>query len=283
MGKKTTRKILFLIILGLVVVVFAKNLSSSFFFKKNDRINLVVYGKYPVFYSLGLTDKVNYKMEFYPDIEIQIPGGYANYRMGALGKLASLERKPQLIGRSFSLITASFIDAYFYHDSEEIFYGGQDSFSSEKMLDIKSLFADKSNIGFFDRIFLMTQFIGKKKQDMINLPPKTGDELIKSYGGYFYQEKYRREKNNLQVVYQENYKTAEDLAKIIENNGIRVVDISQKDLGIKKCEVWENKREFSSTAQGLADFFNCKLKKNNTEISDIILILADLEKEWEIK
>jgi len=271
-----------ILIIFIICLFLFKALTSSFFFKRKDRINLVIYGKYPVFYSLGLNDQVNYQMRFYPDFEIEIPGGLGNYRIGALGKFVALEKKPELFKKVFSQATYSYLDSYFYHKNE-IFYGGDDPSAQIELLDYKTFLTYSSNINLIDRLFFITQFVGKKKQDFINLFPKAGNEFIKSYGGYFYQKNFRTEKNNLQIIYKKSYKTAEMIGNIIEGNGIRIVDISQKDLSSGKCEVWENSDKFSQTAVGVADFFQCSLKKKQAEISDIILILGSLEKTWEIK
>jgi hypothetical protein len=38
----------------------------------------------------------------------------------------------------------------------------------------------------------------------------------------------------------------------------------------------------SQTAYDLSVFFHCPIKKGNTDVYDIIFILGDVEKEWEV-
>ena len=85
------------------------NLRSSAFFQKKDRVNTVFSEEKITYYSLGLTDKVNYYISFYPDLEVVVPGGYGYYRLGALAKLTSLEKNPDLPKQTSLSHTKSFL------------------------------------------------------------------------------------------------------------------------------------------------------------------------------
>src|SRR3989338_115708 len=110
-----------------VFYLIGKDLYSSAFFQRKDRINLVISQDQIAVYSLGLVDRVNYFIPFYPDLDVIIPGGYGFYRLGALAKLVSLEKNPDLFRKTYSMITSSFVDFYFYSsvssDKIEIIFG----------------------------------------------------------------------------------------------------------------------------------------------------------------
>ena len=280
MGKKNSKKIIFLVLIIIVVFIFVKNLVSSYFFQKKDRINFVIYDKEPIFYSIGIKDKIHYRLKFYPDYVMVVPGGYGNYRIGALGKLINLEKNPDLFKKTFSLSTLSFTDNYFYKESQEIYYG---SVNKNNFSNLLKLFTYSTNLNFFNRVYIYWQLISKKEQDYSDLELGSKKKFARLYSGYFFQKMYRDEKKNIQIIYYKNYDTANEISNIIEGNGIRVVDISENKIEKGKCRVIEESNKFSNSSKKLAEFFSCDLKKGQTETSDIIMILGDLEKSWEVK
>lgn len=280
-------------ILSLILFYFYKSLKSSLFLQNKDRVNLIFYGEFPVFYSLGISDDVNYVLNLFPDLQILVPGGYGYYRVGAIGKLISLEKKPELLKTAFSLGTLSFIDFYFYKNYSNIYFGNKESKVSYYPR-FKDFFMQSSNASYFDRIYLFLRFFNnrrgkfktikfiptEKKDDRLSF---LDDNFFKNYQGYFYQKIYRDERKNVQIIYNNSYKTASYVSQIIEGEGVRVVDLQKSPSPQKKCMIIENNPRFSKTANALASFFKCNLKKNKTEISDIILILGDREKDWEVE
>ncbi len=281
------------IIVFFIVLFFFNSLKKSLFFQKRDRINLVFYGEKTIFYSLGLADRVNYWLYFYPNLKVKIPGGYGNYRIGALGKLIDLEKQPKIFIKTFSLATSSFVDFYFYPKKTEVYYGEKDEERYPFFLpNLKQLFFYRSNSNFFDRIYIFFKLREKRETEFIDLNLKSttinSDELFlednfaKTYQGYFYEKTYRNEKKTVQLSYTKNHLTADYVSKIIEGTGIRVVDLLYTKEKTPACLVIENEPKFSKTAQVLADFFDCSLKRDKTEISDIILKLGEREGEWEI-
>jgi len=147
-------------------------------------------------------------------------------------------------------------------------------------------------VAFFDKIYIWFCFFGKKSTDFTEIDIKTkvvnedkvflDDIFSKTFIGYFYQRKFRDEQKSIQLLYQKKYQTALYLSKLIEGNGIRVSDISQKNMG-EQCIVIESVNgRFSETASSLSKFFNCPLKKSKTEISDIIIYLGNIERKWEV-
>src|SRR3989344_6190939 len=167
-------RIFSLIIIFYLLII---NLRQSAFFQKKDRINIVVNQDQIAYYSLGLSDNVNYFISFYPDLNVAVPGGYGVYRLGALAKLSSLERKSDLFNKTYSSLTSSFTDFYFYPGSSlnkvEVLFGkNKDDFFLPKTYFI---FFAKSNAHFFDRLYLSFQFLGKTRSQfkIISLLPNT--------------------------------------------------------------------------------------------------------------
>src|SRR3990172_9716824 len=279
-----------------VFYLIGKDLYSSAFFQKKDRINVVFSQEQIAFYSLGLVDKVNYFISYFPDLEAVVPGGYGYYRLGALAKLSSLEKKPDLFKKTYSMATSSFVDFHFYpsasSDKIEVLFGKEEKDFSIPGFNL--IFFGTSNAQFVDRIFLYLQFLGKTKgqfKNITSLPMiKKADRTIissndffKTYQGIFYKKTYRTEQRNVQILYTKSYKTAQLLGQILEGEGIRVVDLSKSDLGGKKCQIYEEKKHFSNTALSIGQFFGCQLSSRETEAYDIIFRLGEKEDEWDVE
>jgi len=275
-------KIGFCLIIFYLIIAISKDLRKSIFLSNQNRINLVVFKKSPVFISCDLKNKTSYYFDLYPDIKIQVPGGYGEYRLGALLKLAELEKRPEIIQRTFSLLTNTFIDYYFYPNKTEIYFGkeeGKDTISSISLLDVLK---SKSNANFFDRIFIYFTLLNQNKRQKLNYQPLS---FAFDYQGYFYKESLRAEKANLQILYTSSYKTALNLSKIFEGEGIRVADISETKKNTEdnsnRCLILQSKKT-SFTASYLARYFNCDVKYNEqTGVYDLVFYLNSLEKLWE--
>ncbi|MEK7633450.1 MAG: hypothetical protein AAB437_01250, partial [Patescibacteria group bacterium] len=73
------------------------------------------------------------------------------------------------------------------------------------------------------------------------------------------------------------------IGQMIEGEGIRVVDLSDQGNNLPKCLLVSNKETSKSkTSLRLADFFKCRTQIGETTVSDIILELGSLEKEWAV-
>ncbi len=264
------------------------SLRDSLFFKKRDRLNIVFYGEETAFYSFGFQDGVNYFISYPADIKIFVPGGFGYYRLGALGKLVSLEKNPDIFKKAFSNTSGSFIDLYFYSPKNDIYFG-----QAKKVVffpEFKDIFLKKTNASLIDRIYIFSLFLRKQKNNFVQIPTlpvkkEQGDIYFdekKFYDdqlGFFYQESMRQEKAAVQIVYSNSEDNAVLLSKIIEGEGIRVVDISYKQT-VKDCVVFEDNKQSLKTTEVLASFLDCPKKKKNTNPYDIILELGQKEKEW---
>lgn len=288
--RNSTQLTIYLILLVVGIFFIGWSFYNSLFIKHPDRINVVVYGQKTALYSLGKTDRINYFTYIYPDLKVVVPGGYGYYRVGALGKLISLEKEPELMTRIFSAATSSFVNYYFYPKSEAIYYGGRQT--DEIFLpSAKQIWFDASNASLLDRLYLWLTFATAKKSDFSNIDTypvkkqqqeKILDEsnLAKRYQGFFYHRTYREEKRTVQIVYSKDYNSAVIVSRILEGSGVRVVDISQEDNQPEVCTLTEEGERFSQTAKDLVTFLHCKLISGKARVSDIILELGDQEQVW---
>ena len=278
----------------LVMFIFVYNqFTKSLFVTSRDRINIVLYDSKPRIYSFGLRDGIHYYISFSPDTRVDVPGGYGYYRLGALGKLVDLEKNPDIFQKAFSSASSSFIDRYFYDPHTQSVFYGKVTEEDPPIPRITEWIKYKSDANIFDRLFIILFMLGKRNHDFTNLLVQVShvdtnvvlsdDEFVKSYQGYLYQKKYRDERKTIQLYYGSSYKTAVEISKIIEGEGIRVVDLTKLTKTTKECKVVESGKEFSQTSRALSTFFHCSLIFGKTDLSDILLILSEpVEKKWEV-
>lgn len=292
----TIYKYLYVIIVLFILLYFLYKIilsfSQSLFVSNRNRINIIMYGAESTFYSLDKKDTRHYVMYFAPDLKMQVPGGYGNYRVGSLGKLVDLEKKPDLFSKTFSFATTTFVNYYFYPGGEEVFYG-KDSPVEKKEAKITDILFSKSNSGFFDRMYLAFFFVSKNTDDfnLIEYSERVNaiqndvyfqdDSFVKESIGLLYQTLYRDEQKSIQILYNENYDVAQSIGNLLEGNGIRVNDLSLDINKSKVCSVVESAPTHSNTAQDIAEFFKCELKKGSTDVYDIIFIIGNREEDWE--
>ncbi len=299
--RRKNKKSVYLYFLLIFFVFYAiffifKSIKSSVFFKGKERINIFFYGEKNLFYSLG--KDLNYFFSLPSGIKVLTPGGYGYYRLGGLGKLVFLEKKPEIFKKTSSLVTSSFVDLYFYPPQQNIYYGKEKT-SGFVLPTFNQIFFYKTNGNFIDRILLSVFLLRRNSNNfkIISYIPlvKKGNEaffddekFFEIYQGLFYKKTYRDLKDNVQIIYTKSYKTAILLSRIIEGEGIRVVDISYKrkfDINwqnLTKCLVIENKKNPSLITQDLKNYFGCQFVQKETDLSDIILVLENLENEWQI-
>ena len=296
--KREKQRFYYSIIIGFIVLYgllsLVRLLEKSLFFNHKERINLIFYSANPRFYSLGLIDKVNYQLSFFPDLTLTVPGGYGDYRVGALGKLIKLEKKANILQKISSYNLGNFTDFYFYKPSGQIFYGQGRAIKDIPL--VREVFTLKTNASFFDRLYLGLFFIKNNQAKFIELATpesykKSDKEILfnrdyfyKSHLGFFYKKSYRNENKDIQIIYTKSYQTAKAISEIFEGEGIRVVDYTKnnQDETKERCLVVENEKKASQTARTIANFFNCSLKFGKTNVSDIIVYLNKLEVEWEV-
>ncbi|MBI2052032.1 hypothetical protein HYT33_04725 [Candidatus Roizmanbacteria bacterium] len=278
-----------LILLG-ILALLVRSIFLSLFIQGKERINIISYKDTIAFYSLGNADRVSYLVYFAPDQKVFVPGGYRYYRFGALGKLVLLDNKPQILKKAFSSATSTFIDYYFYPNKPEVIYG-RDTPSAVELPGFSDIFFARTNASFIDRIYMYLKFRISKKSDYTTIKEigkkEKGESIFKEdgfakkYQGFFYQKTYRTEKQTVQIIYTKQYKNALLISRILEGNGIHVVDMSPGNFDQKSCSVAQDSKKYSRTARDLSRFFHCPLIRQKTKTSDIIFMLGKIEDEWE--
>jgi hypothetical protein len=289
--KKTNRHIIFVFIILFIGYFLYKNIVGSVFLKKRDRVNVVFFGSNTIYYSLGIQD-ISYFFTVFPDSEIEVPGGYGFYRIGALGKLVSLEKQKDIFKKTFSAASSSFVDLYFYPKESIIFYS--ENQPKKSLLSTIHIFTDNSNANLLDRVLLWLLLVrkpGNQFKEITKIPySKEGnrelfnrEEFFKEFQGFFYKKTYRNINDTVQILYTKNYKTALLISNILEGEGIQVVDLSETGSSSKTCRVIYGKDTVNDTTpQDIQQFFGCSMEKSQTDVSDIILVLGNLEKDWEV-
>ncbi len=280
-------------LLSYVVFKFVSLYSESLFMSKNDRINLVIYGQQTAFYSLDRIDTRHYVMHFYPDLKMQVPGGYGSYRTGSLGKLAKLDDNPEILTKTFSIATTSFVNFYFYPSNEDVYYGK--TIQKKPIVpSIRSILFMPGNAGLLDRVFLSFWLFNKNEDEFKLLAYQSetnnvhndlffeDESFIKNSIGLLFQKQYREEQKKIQLQYTSNFQVAEKISSLLEGNGIRVNDITLDMKRSKSCNIIEDTDEYSHTARDLSAFFGCALGQGKTDVYDIIFVLGSVEKEWEL-
>ncbi len=271
----------------IIVVIAANAFHKSLFFTKPNRLNIFVYDKDPVIYSLGFKDDLHYQIYFAPDLRLDIPGCFGKYRVGALGKLSHYQNNPAMIMHTGASAISAFIDHYFYVDNKDAIYYGSNTKRPVPPHINQILFAS-SDVRFLDRFYLAYYFIRKPAASF--KPIEYGDihsanpekDFYENYQGIFFDNLLRYEKRSTQILYKKSYQTALSIQRILEGEGVRVVDVTKSDSIPAKCKIIEDFPSFSRTALRLSSYFGCTLEKGKTDIYDIIIELGNVEKEWEV-
>jgi len=152
----------------------------------------------------------------------------------------------------------------------------------------------KSNARLLDRVYIYLHILQASPSSFRNLDIGlltkkiqlqtylSSDAFGKEYKGFFYNKTYRTERLSVQIKYTKNYDTAVAVGKILEGNGIRVVDISVSDTPPKKCNITTTTASASRTVEDIRRVFNCDLTKGRADTSDILFNLGSVETEWEL-
>jgi len=290
--KNQKSKIIAITITCILIIYFiVKNISSSVFLRNKNQINIVFYGEKTRFFSLDKKN-ISYLINFPSDIKVLVPGGYGYYRVGSLGKLLRLERKPEILSRTFSSATSSFVDLYFYPREDKIYYSNQGK--TNDFPNFKEIFFDISNASLIDKFYIFSKFFRKnyfQYQEIDDLPIKEekGEKIFdresfyKTNIGLFFNLSYRKLAKNLQIIYNKSYSVASLISEIVEGEGIRVVDLSEEEVR-GRCQILTKENELNNlVVNQLAIFFRCQKVIAEPTVSDIILKLGNLEDEWAVK
>jgi hypothetical protein len=246
-------------------------------------------------YSIGVRDAGDYAVLFYPDLRVRVPESYGRYRVGALGKLVALEDKPDIFRKAFTADISTFIDYYFYTNSQNVYYGEEQRDIDDLRPQIITFLLSSSNASIFDKVYIASLMNTKQNRDFevisyLSYKEVQGDkvfsprEFTRQFQGLFYQSIFREENKNVQIQYQQSYRNASYISAVLSGTGVRVSDISFGETEQERCTLVEStKSDYSETVQRIATFFDCRLEKGDTDIYDILFILGDVEERWNIK
>jgi len=276
-------KLIFIFFVTVCLLYYlVKSITGSVFLKWKEKVNIVFYGQNSFFYSFDRVSDTNYLIQISSDLKGLVPGGYGFYRFGSLGKLVSLEKKPDLFQKTYSVATSAIVDFYFYPKDANVYYVNKDK--GNIFPSTSNILFYRSNANWVDRIFLYFLFLDRnlnhyKIIDSSNYSDSLS--LAKIIQGTLYKRIYRKIGDNVQIIYLKNYQTAVLISNIVDGEGIRVVDISQNDEKLDKCLLISKKEKLSEPiVRDLQSFFHCRVMAGETESSDIIFKLGNLEKDW---
>lgn len=294
-------KIIIIILFLYLGLVMLRSFRGSAIISRPDRINLGMYGNEAVLLSFGLEDGVNYIVSLSHEHKITIPGGYGEYRFGSLGKLVMLQKDSRIMQRAFSSMISAYTN-YFIMPRNPDVYQKIDTENPEysRVTIIKQLFSGKniSNMNVIDRVYIAFLVAKRRQQDYVVLrssvrrDAKDGDRIFseksfqKKYKGFFYHQSFREEAKEVQIVYS-NYTSAQTLSRIIEGQGIRVVDLAEIEEKNSHCILRIDKNSTKplksiSTVRFLSREFNCIVIEDDTRGADIVIIPGeDVEVLWE--
>jgi len=278
------------------VFVSLRALRQSIVLDSLDRVNVVYYGKDVELISFGIKDDVNYIVSFSHNDNVSVPGGYGRYNVGALGKLAQIEKDQPLIGRTFSSMISAHVDYYVMPKKPDVYDGeGTDDPMFEPRQLISQLFSSSyaTNAHFFDKLYLSYLLSKHRQKDFAPLRSiseiTVGKEanfserrFLKKYKGFFYHQSLREEGKQVKVLY-DSYSSAVTLSRVIEGQGIRIADLSESDDSrlVMGCRVTYADDGSSKTLHYLQRTFGCAREKAHVEGADMILTIgAGVAERW---
>lgn len=287
--------IVVVVVLFYLIFIVVRSFYSSVLLDKRDRINIVFYGEEAVLLSFGLVDDVHYIVSFSHADKVSVPGGYGRYVVGALGKLAVLEKDEELISRTFSSMSSAYVDYFVFPEESDVFEKPDTDSPAFIPSELTRRLFSRDYVthgNIIDKIYLAYLISKHREQDFVVLRSiaQENDEgelefsekrFLKKYKGFFYHQSLREEGEEVRIVY-DTYPGAVTLSRVIEGQGVRVVDLSKAEGDLQgRCIVTHSSDIQSKTVFYLSKRFNCSVKKGDTENADITLTMGTrLTEEW---
>ncbi len=279
------RKITLIFGLGVLSLILAyilfRGYTESLFNTSLSRINIGIWGKHSYVVSLGKTTKQNYIFLFPNSYEVQVPGGLKGYKIGALGKLADLEKDPQLFAKAMGQGSGVFIHKYIHEPKSEI-YDEDAWLDSIKLVDIKrdieGTLLQQGDLSIFDRLYVYFAIRdARPSQTTLVRVKENMPELL------LYDKVFRNEKKLVQMMYTDSERTAFFISQLLENSGIRVADIAKSTTLLPNCTIIDSGKTFSQTSKFLSSYFGCDLQKGDTGLYEIQWVLnRGVEERWKL-
>lgn len=271
--------------LSVVFLIFAyflyKSYSASLYNSSLSRINIGIWGEHSYVLSLGKTTKQHYIFLFGNSYEVQVPGGLKGYKIGALGKLANLEKDPQLFIKAMGEGSGVFIHKYVHNLDPEIYYDDTwldtMQFNDVKKELLKKIFLP-GDLSIFDRVFIYLAIRDARpsQSTLVKVKNEVPNLLL-------YDKIFRNEKKLVQILYTESERTAYFISQLLENTGIRVADISKNTAKTKGCVIVESTSNFSQTSRFISNYFGCELREGDTGLYEVQWVLdSKVENRWKL-
>lgn len=270
------------LLIGIFVMGTIRGLQTSLFGEPLSRVNIGYWGEHSYVLSLGRQSKQHYVFAYANSHTVEVPGGLAEYHIGALGKLSSLEQDRQIFPKALGEGSGVFIHRYLYQDRSKIYFDDTwvdrlDLSEIKRDLTMRTLFAS-GNLSLFDRFFILFALQEAKSAQVTVIQIKKNTPQLLLYDRIF-----RQEKKLVQILHSGSERTAYSLARLLENAGIRVADISEDEDLRRNCTVVEPRRPFTQTAQFVGRYFGCSLEIGDTGLYDTVWrIGSKTAREWEI-
>lgn len=269
-----------LILLLVLISLALRNIQSSLFSESLSRVNIGYWGEHSYVLSIGRQSKQHTVLLFANSHPVRIPGGLAEYRIGALGKLASLEHDQQLYTKAMGAGSGVFIHRFVHESSQEVYYDdtwihAQDFQAVRKELMLRTIL-ERGSLSLFDRLYVLFALQESKPSQVsiVRVDTTTPSLLL-------FDKVFRQERKLVQLRYATSDRTAYALSKLLENTGIRVADISPSAKSAGACTIIESHKPSSHTARFLSTYFDCPIEVGDTGLYDVVFGMSpEIERVW---
>lgn len=271
------------LILGLILSLYLiTQFSRSLVFRETDRINIGVYGERPYVYSLNPHKNLAFVVEFEPEYEVNVPGGYGWYKLSSLNLLGRIEKnRPLLLEKAFSELIGSPVDYVYFPKEAAIKSSKTGSFANYYRERERIIFGNSyqnSINNLFDRIFIRRIFRVRPER-LIFLA--TSDLFLENKGnrrydievldgrlkGLFYHDSILKEGLKAVLVTRaRNYESAKRILRQVEGMGIKVIEIRvAKKVNTKTCLATVPKLS-TPVLSKLKRYFDCRVMPSTGRI-----------------
>jgi len=299
MGQKAKPNFNLYLLLGiglLIVGLFIyKQLRESLFLGEKDRITVAVFGAQPYVYSYNPTKKLAFVVQFDPEAQLNVPGGYGWYRLGSLDLLGKIEgKRALLLQRAFGELIGAPVDYVYYPKKAALVERSEKNFQEYYLHELKKIHSKKythSITNWIDRLLVRGIFAVREDRlvfiDTADLVSRHGKEwrydselLDSRLKGLFYRESFLSSGLRAIIVTRtEAYLAAKRLLRQIEGSGIKVIEIEVNDaLENKHCQI-KGASQLKPQVRALALTYNCQAMRSQSAILQIVLD-SSLEKEF---
>lgn len=276
-----------LMALSVVVYIGWRVWEAAGYYKIKERLNIVVYSQRFYLYSIDLRTDLDYLIALPLEYKADIPGGYGEYLLGSLGKLAVLEKDLDLIKRATGRIFAVPVDLLFFKDLGRVYQKPPED--NEKILQPREVFLYSSDADLADRIYLFLKLLdaGKRKVKKISVYRFVEDgrlniQKVNEYTDGLFLSSALREENRLVQIYSSYPSAGENLMDLLEGVGINVFEVSSK-ASDEPCQIVEYSDSASKTGIFLQGFLKCRYdveSRKSNSIVNINIYLNKKSEEW---